>query len=132
MKMRIFLSLRIIVAILLILVFSQEQNKSVTKHQKVSRNESNYEQLKNYGNLPLYFEVNEGQSEENVKFLSRGFEYSFLLSSNEAILSFSKPQKKEKYAEFETEISKNNSQLKPDKPTSHSLFMKFIEPNKEQ
>ncbi len=40
-----------------------------------------------YGNLPLSFEVNQGQAESDVKFLSRGIGYTLLLTGNEAILA---------------------------------------------
>jgi hypothetical protein len=39
-----------------------------------------------YGNLPLSFEANQGQSNEEVRFLSRGNGYVLLLTSDEAIL----------------------------------------------
>lgn len=43
--------------------------------------------LDNYGKLPLSFEVNHGQADGRVKFLSRGRGYSLFLTSNEAVLS---------------------------------------------
>lgn len=42
---------------------------------------------RNYGNLPLAFEKNEGQSDARVKFFSRGSGYTFFLTSDEAVLS---------------------------------------------
>ena len=42
-----------------------------------------------YGNLPLSFEANHGQSDSRVKFLSRGSGYSLFLTSNEAVLVLS-------------------------------------------
>ncbi|WP_263355884.1 chitobiase/beta-hexosaminidase C-terminal domain-containing protein [Acidicapsa ligni] len=41
---------------------------------------------KNYGNLPLSFEANQGQTDKNVKFLSRGIGYSLFLTDSAAIL----------------------------------------------
>src|SRR5262245_8291625 len=41
-----------------------------------------------YGRLPLYFEANRGQSDSQVKFLSRGSEYTVFLTSTEAVLIF--------------------------------------------
>jgi hypothetical protein len=46
--------------------------------------------LQDYGKLPLSFEANQGQTDENVKFLSRGSGYSLFLTSNEAVLAFGK------------------------------------------
>src|SRR5713101_2171032 len=44
-----------------------------------------------YGNLPLSFEANHGQSDPKVKFLSRGSGYSLFLTTNEAVLVLSRP-----------------------------------------
>ncbi len=41
----------------------------------------------NYGKLPLIFEPNRGQTDAQVKFLSRGKGYSLFLTENEAVLS---------------------------------------------
>ena len=40
-----------------------------------------------YGMLPLSFEINKGQTDSQVKFLSRGSGYSLFLTGNEAVLS---------------------------------------------
>src|SRR5436853_2467923 len=50
------------------------------QHTRLSANEA-------YGKLPLSFEVNEGQTDGRVKFLSRGAGYSLFLMSTEAVLS---------------------------------------------
>jgi hypothetical protein len=44
-----------------------------------------------YGRLPLSFEINKGQADSAVKFLSRGSGYSLFLTGNEAVLSLRKP-----------------------------------------
>src|SRR5688572_27325641 len=44
-----------------------------------------------YGKLPLSFEANEGQTDAQVKFLSRGSGYSLFLTANEAVLALSRP-----------------------------------------
>jgi hypothetical protein len=43
-----------------------------------------------YGKLPLSFEINHGQTDPQVKFLSRGSGYSLFLTADEAELSFRK------------------------------------------
>ena len=43
-----------------------------------------------YGNLPLNFEINQGQIDPRVKFLSRGGGYTLFLTENEAVLSLQK------------------------------------------
>jgi Beta-propeller repeat. len=45
-----------------------------------------------YGQLPLSFEVNQGQADARVKFQSRGSGYSLFLTDTEAVLSLSKPE----------------------------------------
>ncbi|PYV39316.1 MAG: hypothetical protein DMG06_23495 [Acidobacteria bacterium] len=43
--------------------------------------------VKNYGKLPLTFEANRGQTDPQVKFLSRGPGYTVFLTSTEAVLT---------------------------------------------
>ena len=45
-----------------------------------------------YGKLPLSFEVNRGQTDPKVKFLSRGPRHTLFLTSSEAVLVFMKPE----------------------------------------
>jgi Beta-propeller repeat len=47
-----------------------------------------------YGRLPLAFEVNQGQVDKEVKFLSRGSGYSLSLTSTGAVLQFVIPKKR--------------------------------------
>src|SRR2546423_3375469 len=44
-----------------------------------------------YGKLPLSFEANEGQTDPQVKFLSRGPGYDLFLTAEGAVLSLRKP-----------------------------------------
>ena len=46
--------------------------------------------LATYGKLPLSFEANQGQTDPEVKFLSRGSGYTLFLTSNEAVLALRK------------------------------------------
>jgi hypothetical protein len=46
--------------------------------------------VESYGKLPLSFEINQGQTDSQVKFLSRGSGYSLFLTGNEAVLSLKK------------------------------------------
>lgn len=53
---------------------------------------SNREQsLEAYGQLPLAFEANRGQSDEQVKFISRGSGYGLFLTPTEAVLALRQP-----------------------------------------
>ena len=47
--------------------------------------------LETYGQLPLRFEMNRGQTDQQVKFLARGRGYSLFLTGNEAVLQLRKP-----------------------------------------
>ena len=47
-----------------------------------------------YGKLPLHFEANQGQTDPQVKFLSRGSGYTLFLTPTEAVLALRKPQEK--------------------------------------
>ncbi|AXC13645.1 Cell surface protein [Acidisarcina polymorpha] len=48
----------------------------------------------NYGKLPLSFEANQGQTDAQVRFLSRGQGYSLFLTDKAAVLSLAKPSGK--------------------------------------
>ena len=52
--------------------------------------------VESYGKLPLSFEVNKGQTDSRVKFLSRGSGYSLFLTGNEAVLSLRKGSRQSK------------------------------------
>ncbi len=47
--------------------------------------------VENYGKLPLSFEANQGQSDSQVDFLSRGSGYTLFLTPTEAVLALRKP-----------------------------------------
>ena len=52
--------------------------------------------LESYGKLPLRFEANQGQTDEDVKFLSRGKGYTMLLTSGGAVMTLRAPGKEQK------------------------------------
>src|SRR5437667_2467416 len=51
--------------------------------------------LNAYGKLPMSFEVNTGQADKEIRFLSRGSGYSLFLTSTEAVLEFSAKPREE-------------------------------------
>src|SRR5205814_325186 len=53
-----------------------------------------------YGNLPLSFEANEGQSDAQVQFLARGHGYSLFLTPSEAVLTLPNAERGRMNAEF--------------------------------
>ncbi|MCH7923184.1 MAG: SBBP repeat-containing protein [Nitrospinae bacterium] len=54
--------------------------------------------LENFGTLPMRFEANVGQTDEQVLFLTRGSGYTLFLTANEAVLSLRKPISREQAA----------------------------------
>ncbi len=48
-----------------------------------------------YGKLPLSFEANQGKTAEEVKFIARGPGYALFLKPDEALLTMTKPKKRE-------------------------------------
>ena len=46
-----------------------------------------------YGKVPINFEANEGQTDGEVKFLSRAIGYSLFLTSTEAVFALRRPAK---------------------------------------
>lgn len=75
------------------LVRSSLAQQSVSE-SKTSRNEgsSGAQISDHYGKLPLTFEANEGQTDRQVKFLSRGAGYDLFLTSAEVVLTLRKAQ----------------------------------------
>src|SRR5437667_6874098 len=76
-----------------------------------------------YGTLPLSFEANRGQTDPQVKFLSRGPHHTLFLTSDEAVMVFTKP-----------ELSANGPppKVKPakrGKATQAALRMRFVGAN---
>src|SRR5262245_24209244 len=57
-----------------------------------------------FGELPLSFEVNRGQTNESVKFVSHGPGYDLFLTANEAVLSLRKPHAIEKSESHEGSV----------------------------
>lgn len=48
-----------------------------------------------YGNLPLHFEANHGQTDAEVKLLARGPGYTLFLTANEAVMVLSKAKEEQ-------------------------------------
>src|SRR5258708_5744229 len=69
------------------LVVIRPQLKSRTAHAANSHAAPKARIIESYGKLPLSFELNQGQTDPAVKFLSRGSGYNLFLTSNEAVLA---------------------------------------------
>ncbi|HEV8483893.1 MAG TPA: SBBP repeat-containing protein, partial [Blastocatellia bacterium] len=88
-----------------------------------------------YGKLPLSFEVNRGQTDDQVKFVARGAGYALFLTSTEAVLQLrnedSGAPKKDplpRSSKFENPESANRSS-KSKGPQSAVLRMKLVDSN---
>ncbi len=60
--------------------------------------------LKRYGQSPLSFETNRGQTDSRVKFLSRGRGYKLFLTSDEVVLGLAKPRVRNQKLEARREL----------------------------
>src|SRR5665213_259386 len=84
-----------------IAVSANPNSNSVNSAQKTGSSQKKIEsiggiQLKfdqAYGNLPLAFESNEGQTHPDVKFLARGNGYNLFLTAKEAVMDFKRFEK---------------------------------------
>ncbi|MCI0529256.1 MAG: SBBP repeat-containing protein, partial [Nitrospira sp.] len=85
--------------------------------------------MRNYGQLPLHFEVNQGQTDAQVKFLSRGRGYSLFLTSTEAVLVLRKPQTEDKSEA--TKVGKFRALPSLEPPSMDVLRMKLVGANPE-
>ncbi len=69
--------------------------------------------LESYGKLPLSFEANQGQTDEDVKFLSRGKGYTMFLTSGGAVMRCERLAKRtnnlEKFEQENREVASQGS-----------------------
>src|SRR5437763_3352482 len=80
-----------------------------------------------YGELPLSFEANQGQTDAQVKFLSRGNGYSLFLNSTEAVFSFSKADgHKNLKSKLVTHTGNRDSKGQASAPASDVVRMKLV------
>ncbi len=96
----------------------KKSSKSIDEAKKLSIS-------KNYGKLPLRFEKNNGQTDEQVKFLSRGNGYSMFLTPTEVVMVLSKGSKQNK---FDPLIPQKIEA--PEKVESSVVRMKLLDSNK--
>ena len=83
--------------------------------------------VQGYGQLPIAFEANQGQSDSNVKFLSHGLGYSLFLTSDETVLTLRDGASPELLAPN----SQTSSPKVPPKTMSAVLRMKLLDVNAE-
>jgi hypothetical protein len=79
--------------------------------------------VEGYGNLPLSFEANSGQTDAEVKFLSRGHGYTLFLTGDEAVFSM-------RASKAVPSVAGHHSQREPVEPTTNAaLRMKLVKAN---
>ena len=76
-----------------------------------------------YGKLPLSFEANRGQTDPQVKFLSRGPHHTLFLTSDEAVMVFTKPELSAKNTPAEVKPAKR------ERATQAVLRIRFVGAN---
>jgi hypothetical protein len=82
--------------------------------------------LKSYGQLPLRFERNQGQTDTGVKFLSRGEGYTLFLASGEAVMALRAPSAENQPSRFVGEAGSENREREMDSGRSAVLRMKLV------
>lgn len=70
----------------------QPENQSTTSPSEEVDQATKQKVLADYGKLPMRFEANDGQLDEQVKFVTCGSGYSMFLTVNEAVLSLRRAQ----------------------------------------
>jgi len=82
---------RAVLLVLGVLVLGQFSSVHEAKKSTELANEASKPRtLSSYGSLPLSFEANQGQTDSQVRFLSRGKGYTLFLTSTEAVLALRK------------------------------------------
>jgi len=85
-----------------------------------------------YGKLPLQFEANEGQTDNQVKFISRGAGYNLFLTSTEAVLTLHKPVMPRSQKQSEKVFATNKTEANGrDRAQSAVVRMQLVGANTE-
>ena len=112
------------------------QTKSFIRNRSlISSNPDKLETLRNfenYGNIPLFFEANQGQTDNRVKYLSRGQDFTLFLTSDEAVLSLKSKATKNSSTEGEKDNFSGSGVFPKtinNRPKSAVLRMRLIDTN---
>lgn len=76
--------------------------------------------IENYGHLPMSFEVNRGQTDAQVKFLSRGSGYTLFLAPNEAVLAFHRSGGEHEFRESNPRTQRSSMVVRHPRSTSEN------------
>ncbi len=120
----------VLVCVVWLTLALQRQEKASAKITRATRTETGRasQPLTSdaYGKLPLSFELNQGQTDKQVKFLSRGSGYSVFLNSSEIVTTLRKPLVDEKSAK-----SQSAKPQKQETAIDAVLRMKFVGANSQ-
>ena len=122
-----FLTRRVILLsiCLLILVFGFRSQPLAAQNRSADVPKPSQQQLlESYGRLPLTFEVNQGQTDAQVKFMSRHPGFFLFLTPTEAALAFSKPAE-----EGTPETSHGARRATPRKVLTNALHVRLMGAN---
>jgi hypothetical protein len=106
-----------------------EQTPSAIPEASVSANESGLSLSASYGKTPLVFEENQGQTDAQVKYVTRGNGYALYLTQSEAVftLQTTAPEKRSPAAAKHQALSENKAQSAKTKDRqSDVLRMQFV------
>src|ERR1700730_7307124 len=70
---------------------ASREDKSLNSSSSVARSESNQNIEQLYGNLPIGFVANQGQTDPRVKFFGRGEGYAVFLTDSDVLVALRKP-----------------------------------------
>ena len=87
--------------------------------------------VESYGKLPLSFEANAGQTDQRVKFLSRGGGYTLFLTSSEAVLALGKPASGKQKGMTNSEVSLKSPTVDPSRSHKADPALKPQLPNSD-
>lgn len=101
-------------------------------------NQNNQEQIENdepkldksFGNIPVYFEENNGQFNSKVKYFARGTNsYSLFLTATEAVYVLRSPESNVRSQKFKDDSPTLNSEHRTIKSRATAVFMKLVGAN---
>lgn len=87
-----------------------------------ARRPINSRALKAYGNLPMRFEENRGQTDPHVQFFARGAGYSLFLMPSEAVLALHTSRH---VTPGDLKMGKRRGRTEREKPQNHDTFVRM-------
>jgi len=85
-----------------------KDKSEITFQNKLKSKTNSQELFKKFGQLPVSFEPNYGQTDASVKFLSRGKGYSIFLTEEEAVLTLQRKKQIKKTKDLIGNIKKSD------------------------